>query len=207
MPSLLALATPIAMMLTVLGQGSELAGAAALSGASSHSGAADDREAPKESQKGIPLPARYPVDPTPTAIAPLDVFRGGQVLRQVRIEQRVIVRISPQRSRDRNQLLAQLPQRALNTRYEEREMDKCVAIGGISGVQTGSGSRLLLFLRDARIITLNLEKACRARDFYSGFYIEKNADGKLCIDRDKLQSRSGAKCEVQRMRQLVAVEN
>ncbi|MBV7266797.1 hypothetical protein [Erythrobacter ani] len=204
MPSLLALATPIAMLLTMLGQGGELAGAAALSGTSAHPPAVVEGQSREATNKGIPLPARYPVEPA--AGVPLDVLRDGQIFRQVRIERRVIVRISPQQSRDRNELLAQLPQRALNTRYEEREMDKCVAVGGISGVQTGSGSRLLLFLRDARIITLNLEKACRARDFYSGFYVEKNADGMLCIDRDKLQSRSGAKCEVQRMRQLVAVE-
>ena len=119
----------------------------------------------------------------------------------------MIVRISPQRSRNRNELLAQLPQRALTTRYEEKKMDKCVPVSGISGVQTGSGNRLLLFLQDARIITVNLEKACRARDFYSGFYVEKNEDGQLCVDRDKLQSRSGAKCEVERMRQLVAIED
>ena len=86
-------------------------------------------------------------------------------------------------------------------------MDRCVPIAGISGVQTGNGNRLLLFLRDQRIISVNLERACRARDFYSGFYIERNADGKLCVDRDKLQSRSGAKCEVERMRQLVAVDD
>ena len=53
-------------------------------------------------------------------------------------------------------------------------MDRCVPISGISGVQTGNGNRLLLFLRDQRIISVNLERACRARDFYSGFYIERN---------------------------------
>ena len=84
-------------------------------------------------------------------------------------------------------------------------MDKCIPVERIAGVQTGSGNRLLLFLRDRRIVTASLEKSCRARDFYSGFYLERNEDGKLCADRDKLQSRSGANCEIDRMRQLVAV--
>ncbi|MEL7217557.1 MAG: hypothetical protein AAGK01_03900, partial [Pseudomonadota bacterium] len=132
--------------------------------------------------------------------------RGSQIVRQVRIERRVVIRISPARS-NRNQLLARLPQGELNSRYEERKTDKCLPVSGIAGVQTGSGNRLLLFLRDRRIIAANLEKACRARDFYSGFYVEQNKDGKLCIKRDKLQSRTGAKCEVSRMRQLVAVKN
>jgi hypothetical protein len=62
----------------------------------------------------------------------------------------------------------------------------------------------MLYLRDQRIISANLEKACSARDFYSGFYVDQNSDGLLCVDRDKLHSRTGANCEVERMRQLVA---
>ncbi|GMN03628.1 hypothetical protein [Erythrobacter sp. MTPC3] len=206
MPSLLALATPLAMLLPLLGQGSELAAGSALIKESVTAPAEQDMSPRTAEHKGVTLPARYPAQPA-VSPAPLDSFREQQVTRQIRIEQRVIVRISPQRSRNSNELLAQLPQRALNTRYEEREMEKCLPVGRIAGVQTGSGSRLLLFLRDARIISVNLEKACRARDFYSGFYVEKNEDGQLCVDRDKLQSRSGAKCEVERMRHLVAIEN
>ncbi len=200
MPSLLALASPLALLLPLLGQSGEMVASSALSGAPAVEVGSEDEKTPGN------LVARYPTS-TQQSVAPLDAFRGGQVLRQIRIERRVILRIQPYRSQNRNQLLAQLPQRALTTQYEERKMDKCVPVSGIAGVQTGSGNRLLLFLRDARIITVNLEKACRARDFYSGFYVEKNDDGKLCVDRDKLQSRSGAKCEVERMRQLVAVED
>ena len=57
------------------------------------------------------------------------------------------------------------------------------------------------------MIAVNLEKACRARDFYAGFYVERNKDGQLCVDRDKLQSRTGAQCEVETMRQLVQVRS
>ena len=63
------------------------------------------------------------------------------------------------------------------------------------------------FLRDRRMLSVNLEKSCRARDFYSGFYVEKNKDGQLCISRDKLQSRTGARCEIETMRQLVEVRS
>lgn len=84
-------------------------------------------------------------------------------------------------------------------------MDDCVPVGDIAGVQTGGGNQLVLFLRDRRMVSARLEKACRARDFYSGFYLERNEDGKLCVDRDKLQSRAGANCELSRMRELVPV--
>ncbi len=203
MPSLFALATPLALLLPFLGQNSELAAGSALVNAGDPpietAGANDQKPLPKGVLVSQPYPAQR------TSVAPLDAFRGGQVVRQVRIERRVILRIAPARRNAQNNLVAQLPRNGLNTRFEERKMDKCVPVGSIAGVQTGSGNRLLFFMRDARIVSANLEKACRARDFYSGFYVEKNDDGKLCIDRDKLQSRSGAKCEVERMRQLVAV--
>lgn len=137
---------------------------------------------------------------------PFDAAYRTPVQNQVRIEQRVIVRISPRQTAARQNLMAELPPRT-PTRYEERKMEKCVPISSVAGVQTGSGNRLLLYLRDRRIVTANLEKSCRARDFYSGFYVEQNKDGMLCVDRDKLQSRSGANCEVSRMRQLVAAKD
>lgn len=137
----------------------------------------------------------------------LEAFYGSQIYRQFRIEQRVVIRITPRQQGNRGSLLSQLPQRPLTARYEERETDRCIPVGDISGVQTGTGNRLLLFTRDERILTVNLERACRARDFYSGFYIERNEDGQLCVDRDQLQSRSGARCEVERMSLLVPIED
>lgn len=141
----------------------------------------------------------------PVAVNPLSALRQSSVARQVRIEQRVVVRIAPQPLTARQNLLADLPQRTVAPRFEERGKEKCVPLDGIAGVQTGSGNRLVLFLRDRRMISVNLEKACRARDFYSGFYVEKSKDGRLCVERDKLQSRTGARCEVEVMRQLVEI--
>lgn len=136
-------------------------------------------------------------------INPLAAMRQSDAAGQVRIEQRVIVRIAPAVPSARRAPLVSLPQRAVSPRFEERGKEKCVALDQIAGVQTGSGNRLVLFLRDRRMISVNLEKSCRARDFYSGFYVERNKDGRLCVDRDRLQSRTGARCEVDTMRQLV----
>lgn len=200
MASLYALAAPLALALPLVGQSAFAP--VALAGAESATTGADAPDYDVPSQSRIET---EPVTSDAVAANPLNALRGGQTARQVRIERRVVVRISPQRGSNRNNLLAQMPQQTLRTQFEERKMDKCVPVSGIAGVQTGSGNRLLLFLRDQRIITVNLEQACRARDFYSGFYVERNEDGNLCVARDKLQSRTGAKCEVERMRQLVAV--
>lgn len=127
------------------------------------------------------------------------------VQQQVRIERRVIVRIAPQSRRSRANLVADLPSQAPSSKLVERKTGKCIPVSSIAGVQTSSGNKLFLYLKNRDVLTIKLEKSCRSRDFYSGFYVEQNKDGKLCVDRDKLHSRSGAKCEVERLRQLVSV--
>ena len=132
-----------------------------------------------------------------------EAFRAPSA-EQVRIEQRLVVRIAP-RSLSR-ELLADLPAAPLASRFKERKVGKCLSVKGIAGVQIGADDRLLLFMRDQRVIGASLEKACAARDFYSGFYVDRGGDGKLCVDRDMLYSRSGSACTVSRLRELVAIE-
>ena len=134
----------------------------------------------------------------------LDAMHQVAVNRQIRIERRVTIRISPAVPSQARNLMADLPRGALPANFVERKFGKCVPISSIAGVQPTRDNRLMLYLRDQRIISASLEKACSARDFYSGFYVEQNSDGMLCVDRDKLHSRTGANCEVERMRQLVA---
>jgi len=126
---------------------------------------------------------------------------------QVSIEQRVTVRITPRPPQSRQDLLAQLPRGEVATRLEERGMGRCVAIQRIAGVGTANNNRLILFLSDRRIVSAVLEKSCKPEDFYSGFYVERNDDGMLCVKRDKLQSRAGAKCGLNAFHQLVAVRD
>ncbi len=153
--------------------------------------------------------SRVPERTTPpysTAQTPLESLDLTVRQSQIRIEQRVYVRIAPRRASTQRNMLAQLPSPTRPTRYKENKAKRCVKVERIAGVETGSGNRLLLFLQDAEILSLNLEKACRARDFYSGFYVEQNEDGKLCVARDTLQSRNGARCDIERMMKLKAIE-
>lgn len=124
---------------------------------------------------------------------------------QVRIEQHIIWRITPIPGPARESMTALAPTAASAPRMRERKMGDCLAMNAIAGGQPQGGSRLLLFLRDRRLVAANLEKACSARDFYSGFYVDKpNRDGKLCADRDRILARSGARCEISSFRLLVA---
>ncbi|PLK24878.1 hypothetical protein C0V72_03830 [Porphyrobacter sp. TH134] len=188
MDSLFALAAPLALLLPLVAEAADMPGESA-SGGLCDAG---------------PMAPRAD---SPALVNPLSALRQSAIVHQVRIEQRVVVRIAPQPLAARQSLLAELPRRADTARFEEQGKEKCVPLSGIAGVQTGSGNRLVLFLRDRRMIAVNLEKSCRARDFYSGFYVEKSKDGRLCVDRDRLQSRTGARCEVDTMRRLVEVQD
>ncbi|MFM7377414.1 MAG: hypothetical protein ACKO1O_04675 [Erythrobacter sp.] len=188
MHSLFAFAAPIALMLPLVAEAVDVADPPVPAG---------DASAPQSEAAAA--------DEAAGEINPLLALRRVSSANQVRIEQRVVIRIAPAAGAVRQSLNADLPPRAAPSRFEERGKEKCLGLGTIAGVQTGSGNRLVLYLRDRKMISVGLEKACRARDFYAGFYVERNKDGQLCVSRDKLQSRTGAHCEIETMRQLVEV--
>jgi hypothetical protein len=97
---------------------------------------------------------------------------------------------------------ARSPERA---EYREQRLRGCVAISGIAGIGPAEDNRLLLYMRDRRILSAELERSCNAREFYMGAYVERNADGQLCTRRDRLQSRTGSSCQVARLNRLIAV--
>jgi hypothetical protein len=191
MNSLAVLLAPIALLLPALAV--DLPGAGVRADGAAHN--ASDRQSPATGFDAVGA----------------EPFRALQEARrpphagQVRIEQRVIIRIAPSSPAVRERMLAELPRRAAG--FEERRMSGCVAIDHIAGVQPAEENRLLLFMRDRRILTASLERACKSEDYYSGFYLERNADGQLCPGRDHLQSRAGASCRVARFHRLVAARN
>lgn len=165
-----------------------------------------------------PLPTRVaaqdagrmsgPLSLDPARAAPFDLLDAARRVppqHQVRIEQRVVVRISPAPSRARTEMLAELPRRPLPTTFAEVEHAGCVPVNDIVGVQPTSDNRLLFFTRQRQVLAAALEPSCVASSFYSGFYVERSSDGRLCVARDELQSRAGAACEVAQFTRLVAV--
>ena len=119
---------------------------------------------------------------------------------QVRIDQRLIIRIAPRAPRRDPDF--DVPRQTVVQRFDERATARCLPVQGIAGVQVSDG-RLMLFMRDRRIIGMNLEKSCRPRDFYSGFYVERTSDGRICAGRDDAHSRAGTTCAISRLRELV----
>ena len=126
---------------------------------------------------------------------------------QVRIEQRLTIRITPRASAPQPQMLVELPTRPLPQRLVERDFGNCLPIAGIAGVEVSNTNRLILYMRDHRVLSAGLERTCNARDYYSGFYVERNSDGQICVKRDSLLSRSGATCKLSRIKQLVEAGN
>jgi len=125
---------------------------------------------------------------------------------QMRIEKRVIIRITPHaRMPVQPQMLAEMPSGGFGPRLVERRMGDCVSASLIAGVQPSGSQGLVFYLRDRRVVSAELERGCRSRDFYSGLSLQRPDDGKRCIDRDRLQARNGAACRLTRIRQLVEV--
>ncbi len=166
-------------------------------------GGAVAHAAPEQSSPALGLRA----DDSAAALRVLEGAHSPPPQNQVRIDSRVIVRISPSPEAQRERMLAALPRRQLRTAYDEVDHGECVAIEQIAGVEPAADDRLLLFLRDRRVLAAALERSCSARAFYSGFYVERNQDGQLCVARDRLQSRSGASCQVEEIHRLVAVRD
>lgn len=119
---------------------------------------------------------------------------------QVRIAQRIVIRIAPQGTV--NQVIVRQNADA-RPRFRERNSGDCLPLAGIEGVRVNSDQRLLLFMRDHRLIGANMDDSCQARHFETGFYVDRSKDGMLCVNRDMLRSRSGASCSMSRLRELV----
>ena len=128
----------------------------------------------------------------------------GRTIRfaQLRIEKRVIIRV-PRRRPAATVPLADIRRESVPPTYKEKKIGKCLPMNDILGVQMFGGRELDLLTRDRKRIRARLEKNCQARSFYSGFYMEKSGDGRICANRDILHSRSGSKCEIDRFRELV----
>lgn len=150
-----------------------------------------------------------PVGPLAPVDAPVSTFETARADAhgQVRVQQRVVIRISPPAAAERQRAFAEVPRRQMNARYQEQAVRGCVKLGHIAGSQPLARNRLLLFMRDRGILTVSLDRMCSAQSFYSGFYVEQNGDGLLCPGRDIIRSRSGMTCEIGGFNRLVAIRD
>lgn len=149
----------------------------------------------------VAMPAGVPPAP------PFEVLADGHdepVQNQVSIEQHVIIRIAPSAADPRGRMPNRLPApEPLSKSFKEKKVEGCVPIAAIAGIAPSDDNRLLLLLRDRRVLSAALDKSCHAEEFYSGAYVERSEDGQLCVKRERLQSRTGSKCQLSRLSRLV----
>ena len=153
-------------------------------------------------------PAKF--GPSSRKAGPFDSFRDGyqpEVQHQVRIEQHVIIRLVPTSPSVRREVVSPILNADGPARYKEKKIGRCVPIEDIVGVAPTRPNRLLLFMRDHRLLSVALDRACDADAFYLGAYVESSADGRLCTGRDMLRSRTGATCQISRISRLVAIKD
>jgi hypothetical protein len=102
------------------------------------------------------------------------------------------------------EVIMRVPVRPMPHRFEweERKGPKCIAAGSIRGAMVSSREHVDFLLFDRTRVRARLSDDCPALDFYSGFYLTPE-DGKLCIKRDGIRSRSGYSCRIERFRRLV----
>ena len=122
---------------------------------------------------------------------------------QVRYEQRVIIRIPRQSVTAASMKAGGVRSEAAPIKYKEKKVGKCLWMDRLAGSRPGPKDSLEIITKDGALVRAYLGDGCLAREFYAGAYMERPKDGKLCVDRDYLHARTGAKCEVDRFRLLV----
>ena len=129
---------------------------------------------------------------------------------QLVIEQQLIIRVPAQRSQLNSFSAGPAPSKRANELpivWKEKKAPKCVAMRNIMGMQAVQRDSIDLITRQRQRLRAQLNRGCRALDFYAGFYMQGSKDGKLCEDRDQIHARTGAKCEIDKFRLMVPVRD
>jgi hypothetical protein len=130
------------------------------------------------------------------------IIRLNTIFFQVRVDQRVIIRL-PSQATTPASAGVQKQSKVNKVKYKEQKIGKCLWVDKLAGSRPGTDRTLEIMTRDGVLIRAYLGDGCLAREFYAGAYMERSDDGKLCVDRDLLHARTGAKCEVDKFRLLV----
>lgn len=129
---------------------------------------------------------------------------------QVVIEQQLIIRVPAQRSQLNNFAAGPSHSRRapdIPVVWKEKKAPKCVPMRNIMGMQAVQRDSIDIITRQNQRLRAQLNRGCRALDFYAGFYMQGSKDGRLCEDRDQIHARTGAKCEIDKFRLMVPVRD
>lgn len=85
----------------------------------------------------------------------------------------------------------------------ERKADDCIKMQRVVGFAVTRNDSVDLIMNDGTRMRARLGNNCPSLGFYSGFYVRPNADGKMCVNRDTIRSRSGGSCSISAFKTLV----
>ena len=89
--------------------------------------------------------------------------------------------------------------------FREKKADDCVKTKKVVGFSVPAVDSVDFMLEGGKVLRAKLGAECPVLGFYSGLYVKPNPDGKMCVGRDMLRSRSGTSCGIQAFRALVPV--
>ena len=130
-----------------------------------------------------PLPA--PESPFLFALPP-ETLRFAQLS----FHSRVVIRIEA----------ARVP---LVTRWVEKKGPRCIKMADIQGSAVIVANSVDVVVRGGDRIRMRFERSCPGLDYYAGFYVVPNKDGKICHGRDVVRDRAGGECAIDKFRKLV----
>ncbi|MEY4270877.1 MAG: hypothetical protein RLZZ58_2093 [Pseudomonadota bacterium] len=143
----------------------------------------------------------------PEFVTLIPMPQGMEVVHfQIVIEERLIIRVPARRSSltsfsASEQSKPRAPEPLLV--WKKTGGPKCLPMRQIMGVLTAERDSIDIVTREQQRFRAELNRGCRALDFYSGFYMQPTKDGQLCRDRDDIHARSGAKCQVDKFSLMV----
>ncbi len=138
---------------------------------------------------GQSKPQPSPSTSTPTRLA------------QVRIQQHIVIRVP--RPDPVRRLASPPPAPLPPIAWVEKRASDCVSVDSLSGAAIIRSDSVDLVLAGGRRLRAKLGSECPALDFYAGFYVKPNKDGKVCAKRDVFRSRAGGECQIRSFRTLI----
>lgn len=135
---------------------------------------------------GLLLASSAPAVAPPATPIPPERIQYAQVI----FHSRVVVRIEA----------ARVP--AITT-WTEKKGPHCIALTDIQGTAVIVANSVDVALRGGDRARMRFERSCPGLDYYSGFYVVPNKDGKICAGRDVVRDRAGGECAIDKFRKLV----
>lgn len=115
------------------------------------------------------------------------------------VERRIIIRIPMRRSLRRPRGSAEPA-----VQWSESEASDCQPARQIARARFTRPGVVDFLMRDRRVIRARLDSDCVNLGYYSAFYLVPGEDGRICVERDLVQSRAGGQCAISNFHTLRA---